>query len=139
MEICPLIDAAARAPPLRLQQLHAERHVPFLITTIVESGGNVVALVEPIVLAVSDIMKRRPDWPERGGRRLEALDKVALLRLLQVFRVLNAFTANELAVQYMIAVGSKVGHWFAKQHHHQHPTQIASARLPGQLNRASSC
>ena len=110
----PLIDAAVRSRLLRLQQFHGEGHVRFLITSIIESEGNGDALVEPIVSAVSDIMKRRPDWPERGSLWLEAFDQVPLVPLLDVFRSLNAFTDGELAHHYMICVGRRVGKLIAE-------------------------
>ncbi|MDB5617464.1 hypothetical protein [Tardiphaga sp.] len=111
----PLIDAAVRARLLRLQQFHGEAHIRLLIITITESEGNGDALIEPIVSAVSDIMKRRPEWPERGSEWLEAFDVVPLVPLLEVFRGLDAFADRELEHHYMISVGRRIGRTLAEK------------------------
>lgn len=110
----PLIDAAVRARLVRLMQFYGEGHIVLLITTITESEGNADALIEPIVSAVSDIMKRRPEWPERGSQWLEAFDLIPLVGLLQVFRDLDAFTEREIADHYVIAVGRRLARRFAE-------------------------
>lgn len=111
----PLIDAVVRARLLRLQQFHGEAHIRLLIISIVESDGNADALIEPIVSAVSDIMRRRPDWPERGSEWLEAFDRVPLVALLEVFRSLDAFTDQELEHHYMLSVGRRIGKTLAEK------------------------
>jgi hypothetical protein len=116
----PLIDAEVRARLLRLQQFYDEGHLVLLVTTITESEGNENALIEPIVSAVSDVMRRRPEWTERGGQWCEAFDKIPLLPLLQTFRDLDAFTDREIEHHLMIAVGRRV-----RRHLEQIDTPIA--------------
>lgn len=56
-------------------------HVILLLRTLMESACNRMALVEPIIRAVSNVMLARPDWPARGLKWLEAFDEIDLCHL----------------------------------------------------------
>jgi hypothetical protein len=58
-----------------------EGHVVLLLRTLMESAGNRMALVEPIIRAVSNVMLARPDWPNKGLEWLEAFDAIDLCDL----------------------------------------------------------
>lgn len=58
-----------------------EGHVILLLRTLMESAGNRMALVEPIIRAVSNVMLARPDWPNKGLEWLEAFDTIDLCDL----------------------------------------------------------
>lgn len=58
-----------------------EGHVILLLRTLMESEGNRMALVEPIIRAVSNVMLARPDWPNKGLAWLEAFDAIDLCDL----------------------------------------------------------
>lgn len=58
-----------------------EGHVILLLRTMMESENNRMALVEPIIRAVSNVMLARPDWPNRGLEWLEAFDRIDLCDL----------------------------------------------------------
>lgn len=62
----------------RILERHGEEHVTMLLRTIMESENNRMALVEPIIWAVSDVMLANPKWPARGLEWLEAFDAIDL-------------------------------------------------------------
>lgn len=91
----PPIDDAARA---RLECLIVWRGieaVTLLIRTIIESEGNEDALTEFVIDGLADVMRARPDWPERGLAWIEAFDHVSLLGTLDRMRALKCFTVKE--------------------------------------------
>jgi len=62
----------------RILERHGEEHVTLLLRTIMESENNRMALVEPILWAVSDVMLANPKWPAKGLEWLEAFDTLDL-------------------------------------------------------------
>lgn len=91
----PSIDDATRA---RLERLIVWRGIEvatLLIRTIIESEGNEDALTEFVISGVAEVMRMRPDWPERGLAWIEAFDQVSLLGTLDRMRSLKCFTVNE--------------------------------------------
>lgn len=96
-EICESID-----PPVRLIPQHVTRtpgatrcgrvlerivekrgigHTVLLLRTIMESENNRMALVEPILWAVSDVIEANPRWVEKGLDWLAAFDEIDLCNL----------------------------------------------------------
>lgn len=61
-----------------LLERRGEGHVVMLLRTLMESAGNRMALVEPVIRAVSNVMLARPDWPNKGLEWLEAFDRIDL-------------------------------------------------------------
>jgi hypothetical protein len=76
-------------------------HLILLLRTIVESDGNQTALVEPVIWAVSDIIRGHPEWTDRGLEWLEAFDTIDLCHLLAVAR------ANRASVPRRASIASK--------------------------------
>jgi hypothetical protein len=64
-----------------LIERRGEGHVIMLLRTLMESENNRMALVEPVIRAVSNVMLARPDWPNKGLEWLEAFDKIDLCDL----------------------------------------------------------
>lgn len=64
-----------------LLEKRGEGHVVLLLRTLMESAGNRMALVEPVIRAVSNVMLARPDWPDKGLEWLEAFDRINLCDL----------------------------------------------------------
>lgn len=62
----------------RILEKHGEEHVTLLLRTLMESENNRMALVEPVIWAVSDVMLANPRWPGRGLGWLEAFDTIDL-------------------------------------------------------------
>jgi len=91
----PPIDDAARARLERLIVWRGIEAVTLLIRTIIESEGNEDALTEFVISGVADVMRMRPDWPERGLAWIEAFDQVSLIGTLDTMRSLKCFTVRE--------------------------------------------
>jgi hypothetical protein len=62
----------------RILEKHGEEHVTLLLRTIMESENNRMALVEPVIWAMSDVMLANPRWPDKGMKWLEAFDTIDL-------------------------------------------------------------
>jgi hypothetical protein len=60
---------------------HGEGHLILLLRTITESNGNELALIAPCLLAVSDVMRAHPAWPNRGLQWIEAFDNIDLVAM----------------------------------------------------------
>lgn len=60
---------------------HGEAHLTLLLRTIVESEGNELALIGPVINAVSAVMRAKPEWPEKGLAWIEAFDELDLMAL----------------------------------------------------------
>lgn len=66
----------------RLLQLHVEAHLRDVVTVILEGEGNDLALVQPIIAAVSAILLAHTAWWERDASGwLEVFDHVDLVAL----------------------------------------------------------
>lgn len=65
----------------RILRKHGEGHLILLLRTIMESENNRMALVEPVIWAVSDVMLANPRWPARGLEWLAAFDEIDLCGL----------------------------------------------------------
>jgi len=62
----------------RILDRHGEEHVTLLLRTVMESENNRMALVEPILWAISDVMLANPLWPAKGLEWLDAFDVIDL-------------------------------------------------------------
>lgn len=62
----------------RIRRRYGDGHLILLLRTIMESENNRMALVEPVVWALSDVMLANPRWPDRGMDWLEAFDSIDL-------------------------------------------------------------
>lgn len=62
----------------RILRRYGEGHLIFLLRTIMESENNRMALVEPVIWALSDVMLANPRWPAKGLAWLEAFDAIDL-------------------------------------------------------------
>lgn len=65
----------------RILRKHGEGHLILLLRTIMESENNRMALVEPVLWSVSDVMASNPKWPARGLEWLAAFDEIDLCGL----------------------------------------------------------
>lgn len=54
-------------------------HLRSVLMTIMESENNRMALVRPVMLAVSDVLRGHPDW--YGSKWFETFDRVDLSEL----------------------------------------------------------
>ena len=68
----------ARAVLTKLAQRYGEGHLIFVLRSIVESENNARSLWSETILAVSDIVRMRPDLADRGGAFMEAFDRIPL-------------------------------------------------------------
>lgn len=62
----------------RILERRGEGHLVLLLRTIMESENNRMALVEPVLWGVSDVMIANPCWPDRGLEWLDAFDTIDL-------------------------------------------------------------
>ncbi|WP_051677261.1 hypothetical protein [Bradyrhizobium sp. URHD0069] len=62
----------------RIRRRYGEGHLILLLRTIMESENNRMALVEPVIWAISDVMLANPRWPSRGLEWLAAFDEIDL-------------------------------------------------------------
>lgn len=62
----------------RILRRYGEGHLILLLRTIMESENNRMALVEPVIWAVSDVMRANPKWPAKGLAWLEVFDAIDL-------------------------------------------------------------
>jgi hypothetical protein len=62
----------------RILDRHGDEHVMLLLRTLMESENNRMALVEPVIWALSDVMLANPRWPDKGMEWLEAFDQIDL-------------------------------------------------------------
>jgi hypothetical protein len=65
----------------RILRKYGEGHLILLLRTIMESENNRMALVEPVIWALSDVMLANPRWPDRGLEWLEAFDAIDLCEI----------------------------------------------------------
>lgn len=82
-----------------LLERHGEGHVILLLRTIMESARNRMALVEPVIRAVSNVMLARPDWPDKGLEWLEAFDDIDLCHLWEEAKKDQGAPAPRLGVE----------------------------------------
>lgn len=68
----------ARAVLTKLAERHGAGHLIFVLRAIVESRNNAMSLWSETILAVSDIVRMRPDLSDRGGAFMEAFDRIPL-------------------------------------------------------------
>ncbi|GLK69197.1 hypothetical protein [Hansschlegelia plantiphila] len=68
----------ARAALTSIAERHGDGHLLFVLRTIVESRGNEFSLWSETILAVSDIVRSRPDLADKGMAFIEAFDKICL-------------------------------------------------------------
>jgi hypothetical protein len=108
---------ALDAPPVspealeRLQKLiryRGEQHATLVIRTIIESEGNELALVEPVISAVSQVMSRRPEWPDRGLAWIAAFDAIPLLQIVETMRGLEIFREESIGTYLAASLESRL-------------------------------
>lgn len=108
----PPVDSTARSA---LQRIYRRKelfggdgrgHVTLVIRTIIESTGNLDALVEPIVSAVE--MSMRPQWTERGLAWIEAFDSIPLMAILTTMRSLDLFSEQSLPAYFSNVLHNKL-------------------------------
>lgn len=75
---CRPRETRARRALTKLAEQHGEGHVVFVLRTIVQSGNNKASLWSETILAISDIVRLRPDLADRGGAFMEAFDRIPL-------------------------------------------------------------
>ena len=75
---CQPRQTRARRVLTKLSEQQGEGHVIFVLRTIVSSRNNAVSLWSETILAVSDIVRLRPDLADRGGAFMEAFDRIPL-------------------------------------------------------------
>lgn len=107
------LDAPAVTPEAleRLQKLiryRGEQHTTLVIRTIIESEGNELALIEPVIFAVSDVMASKPDWPEKGVAWIAAFDAIPLLQIVETMRGLEIFRETSLGTYLAVAIESRL-------------------------------
>ena len=68
----------ARRTLTKLAAKLGEGHLLFVLRTIVESENNATALWSETILAVSDVVRLRPDLSDRGLAFIEAFDRIPL-------------------------------------------------------------
>jgi hypothetical protein len=56
-------------------------HARSVLIAITQTGDNGDQLVRPVILAMSDVIRSHPAWPETGSAWLDALDKIRLREL----------------------------------------------------------
>lgn len=108
-----VMEAPAIAPEAleRLQKIiryHGEQHATLVIRTIIESEGNELALIEPVISAVSWVMTRRREWPEKGVAWIAAFDGIPLLQLVDTMRGLEIFREQSLGTYLAVAIESRL-------------------------------
>jgi hypothetical protein len=108
---------ALDAPPVspealeRLQKLiryRGEQHATLVIRTIIESEGNELALIGPVISAVSDVMARKPDWPNKGVAWIEAFDEMPLLQIVETMRGLEIFREESIGTYLAVSLESRL-------------------------------
>lgn len=62
----------------RILDKHGDEHTTLLLRTLMESQNNRMALVEPVIWALSDVMLANPRWPAKGLAWLDAFDTIDL-------------------------------------------------------------
>ncbi|HVI27513.1 hypothetical protein [Hansschlegelia sp.] len=75
---CRPRETRARRALTKLVANQGEGHVIFVLRTIVQSTENRASLWSETIMAVSDIVRLRPDLANRGGAFMEAFDRIAL-------------------------------------------------------------
>lgn len=65
----------------RILRTYGEGHLILLLRTVMESENNRMALVAPVIWALSDVMQANPRWPDRGLEWLEAFDAIDLCEI----------------------------------------------------------
>ena len=68
----------ARRTLAKLVERQGAGHVTFVLRTIGESANNAMAAWSETILAISDIVRLRPDLSDRGLAWMEAFDSIAL-------------------------------------------------------------
>lgn len=140
------LDAPAVTPEAleRLQKLiryHGEQHTTLVIRTILESERNELALIEPVIGAVSDVMRRKPEWPEKGLAWIAAFDAIPLLQIVETMRGLEIFRETSLGTYLAVAIESRLLRRFpeAPAAETAPPVEIpmSQARVPGILAKVA--
>lgn len=113
------LDAPEVAPKAleRLQKIiryHGEERATLVIRTIIESEGNELALVEPVISAVSQVMSRRPEWPERGLAWIAAFDAIPLLQIVDTMRGLEIFREDSIGTYLATSLESRLAKVFTE-------------------------
>jgi len=81
-------------------------HLTLLIRTVTESEGNEVALIAPVVAAVSSAM--RTQWTEKGLEFVAAFDRIPLLSILDNMRSLELFRESSLGEYLGISIQNRL-------------------------------
>ncbi|WP_407122837.1 hypothetical protein [Bradyrhizobium sp. STM 3561] len=104
----PTVDAAALERLASLIRYHGEEHTTLVIRTIIESDENELALIEPVISAVSQLMTVRPNWPDKGLAWIEAFDSLPLLQIVETMRSLSLFKESSLATYLTTILHNKL-------------------------------
>ncbi|GBD48080.1 hypothetical protein [Methylopila sp. Yamaguchi] len=75
---CRPRETRARRALTKLAESQGDGHVVFVLRTIVQSANNKASLWSETILAVSDVVRLRPDLSDRGGAFMEAFDRISL-------------------------------------------------------------
>jgi hypothetical protein len=92
----PPVAPEAQERPQKVIRYHGEAHATLLIRTITESEGNELALIEPVIGAVSQVMTWKPQWADKGLAWIEAFDHLPLLQIVDAMRSLTLFKESSL-------------------------------------------
>ncbi|PPQ16330.1 hypothetical protein CV770_26660 [Bradyrhizobium sp. AC87j1] len=143
LEAAKRLLIALEAPPVlpealeRLQKLiryHGEAHATLVIRTIIESEGNELALTEPVISAVSQVMTRRPEWPDKGLVWIASFDRIPLLQLVDTMRGLEIFREESLGNYLAISLESRLARLFTEAPVPEAPRPakipLSEARIP---------
>jgi hypothetical protein len=139
---------ALDAPPVtpkaleRLQKLiryRGEQHATLVIRTVIESEGNEFALIEPVISAVSQVMTRQPDWPEKGIAWIAAFDGIPLLQIVETMRELEIFREDSIGSNLAVSLENRLANLFAAPAPEvaQPIIPMSQARIPGILAKVA--
>jgi hypothetical protein len=81
---------------------HGAGHLIMVLRTITESAGNELALTEPCLLGISDVMLTHPTWPEAGLKWIEAFDGIDLLGMMKAAKANKRAAPARAAIATML-------------------------------------
>jgi hypothetical protein len=119
----PAVTPAALERLRKVIRYHGDKHATLVIRTIIESEGNELALIEPVISAVSQVVSRRPEWPERGLAWIAAFDKIPLLHIVEAIQDLSVFKEASIGTYLAISLENKPAGLLPR------PSEAAAARL----------
>ncbi len=86
----------------RIRRRYGEGHLILLLRTIMESENNRMALVEPVIWAISDVMLANPKWPDKGMEWLVAFDEIDLCAIWALSKRANGAPRERHGVAYKL-------------------------------------